>query len=148
MNEKLTDELAQFPYVTKIDVAWGEMDAAQHVNNVSYMRYAETARIRFMDTFDFGWSQNNAEGIILAWQDCKYIFPVTYPDTVWVGAAVSEIREDRFFIQLKMYSEKHGRIVAITNHSHVPYNYNTLQKIPLPTAWRTTLQQAQLNTEQ
>lgn len=39
--------LAQHPIVTEIPVAWGEMDALQHVNNVVYFRYFETARIDF-----------------------------------------------------------------------------------------------------
>ncbi|MBJ7019207.1 acyl-CoA thioesterase, partial [Vibrio cholerae] len=30
--------LKDFPVVTKIVVAWGEMDALQHVNNVVYFR--------------------------------------------------------------------------------------------------------------
>lgn len=141
MNDTLSKLLESFPFCTKISVAWGDMDAAQHVNNVTYLRYAETARIRFMDRLDLGWSSDNkGEGVILAWQDCKYIFPVTYPDTVWIGAAVSEIRDDRFFLQLNMFSEKHGRIVAISNHSHVPYNYDTLQKIEMPQQWRSKLE--------
>ena len=31
--------------VTKISVQWGEMDAFNHVNNVMYIRWCETARI-------------------------------------------------------------------------------------------------------
>ena len=41
--------LAQHPIVTEIPVAWGEMDALQHVNNVVYFRYFETARIDFFN---------------------------------------------------------------------------------------------------
>lgn len=39
--------LKDFPVITKIVVAWGEMDALQHVNNVVYFRYFETARIDY-----------------------------------------------------------------------------------------------------
>ncbi len=41
--------LKQFPINTQIVVAWGEMDALQHVNNVVYFRYFETARIDFFN---------------------------------------------------------------------------------------------------
>ena len=139
MNE-FDQELAQFPFTMPIVVRWGDMDAARHVNNVTYLRYAETARILFMDQFeDMGWSDDDGDGIILAWQDCKYIFPVTYPDTLSVGVRVSEIKEDRFFVQCRMFSQRHQRLVSITNHSHVPYNYATLQKIGLPERWRASL---------
>ena len=39
----------RFPFHTRIQVAWGEMDALQHVNNVVYFRYFETARIDFFN---------------------------------------------------------------------------------------------------
>lgn len=132
--------LNQFPFTMNINIEWGDMDAARHVNNVTYMRFAESARIRFMDQFEWGWSTDDGDGVILAWQDCKYIFPVTYPDTLTIGAKVSEIRHDRFFIQCQMFSQKHQRLVAITNHSHVPYSYQTLQKIPLPKQWLQALE--------
>ncbi|KZN46387.1 hypothetical protein N482_12855 [Pseudoalteromonas luteoviolacea NCIMB 1942] len=38
----------KFVINTKINVVWGEMDALGHVNNVSYFRYFETARIDFL----------------------------------------------------------------------------------------------------
>ena len=34
--------LDRYPSVSKIEVAWGDMDAAQHVNNVIYFRSFET----------------------------------------------------------------------------------------------------------
>ena len=138
---ELDKQLTQFPFQLTINVRWGEMDAAQHVNNVAYVRYAETARIAFMDQLpEMGWSGTQGDGIILAWQDCKYIFPVTYPDTLQIGVKVSEIREDRFFLQCHMFSEKHGRLAAITNHSHVPYSYVSLSKIPMSDFWRSELE--------
>ena len=39
----MSDPLAGFPVVVDIPVAWGEMDAFGHVNNVMYFRYFETA---------------------------------------------------------------------------------------------------------
>lgn len=139
------NELTKFPFQTKINVQWGDMDAAQHLNNVTYLRYAETARISLTEKMGLIWSFEQGEGMILAWQDCKYIFPVTYPDTLLIGCHISEIRSDRFFIQCHMFSQQHQRLVAITNHSHVPYSYKTLQKIPLPAEWIERLKPYRIN---
>ena len=38
-------QLENYPVVIEIPVAWGDMDAFQHVNNVAYFRYFESARI-------------------------------------------------------------------------------------------------------
>jgi acyl-CoA thioester hydrolase len=35
----MSDLLAGYPIIYETDVAWGEMDAFQHVNNVYYFRY-------------------------------------------------------------------------------------------------------------
>ena len=37
----------QHPIHTDITVAWGDMDALQHVNNVVYLRYFEIAKTPF-----------------------------------------------------------------------------------------------------
>ena len=41
--------LKSFPVVAKIPVRWGDMDSFQHVNNVSYFRYFESARIAYFN---------------------------------------------------------------------------------------------------
>jgi acyl-CoA thioesterase FadM len=43
------DLLAGYPVVIEIPVAWGEMDAFQHVNNVAYIRYFESGRIAYFE---------------------------------------------------------------------------------------------------
>ena len=40
-------ELTDFPVQVKISVAWGDMDAYGHINNIYYLRYFETARIQY-----------------------------------------------------------------------------------------------------
>ena len=44
--EKLTE---RYPVVIEIPVAWGEMDAFQHLNNIVYFRYFESARIAYFE---------------------------------------------------------------------------------------------------
>ncbi len=46
----MTEErLEGFPVVVEIPVLWGDMDAFQHVNNVTYFRYFESARIAYFE---------------------------------------------------------------------------------------------------
>lgn len=51
--EKKMKELNQHPVIHEQAVAWGDMDAFGHVNNVLYYRYIESARIKYMDILDF-----------------------------------------------------------------------------------------------
>lgn len=57
---------------------WGEMDALGHMNNVSYFRYFEQARISWFDSLEIDYRPGN-EGPILGTISCRYIKPAIYP---------------------------------------------------------------------
>lgn len=127
---------SDYKYFTEIRVYWGDMDAAQHVNNLVYLRWAETARI---DYFAASGAKMNfkMEGVgpILGWQECKYIFPLTFPDTVKVGVRTLEVLEDRMIIECAFFSKKYDRLAAISKQSVVPYDYDNLKRAPMPQNW-------------
>ena len=133
--QKLKELLQEFKVVIELPVQWGEMDAAKHVNNSVYIRYGESARIAYFDKMELDNSFNDKIGPILGWQDCKYIFPLTYPDTVSIGVKVTEIKGDRFFVECHMFSHRHQRLVAINKNSIIPYDYHELKKVALPQTW-------------
>jgi acyl-CoA thioester hydrolase len=141
----IENELRNFPVVIYRQVQWGEMDVAKHVNNVVYLRWSATARIEYFRQMNL---DNSFEGVvdpILAYQDIKYIFPVTYPDTVFIGTSINKIEADRMNIQCKMYSKKHQKLVAISNHITMAYNYITLSKTDIPHAWIEKINEIESN---
>jgi acyl-CoA thioester hydrolase len=110
MKDNKTDS-----YTTlELPVQWGDMDAAQHVNNIIYLRWMESTRIEMFQKMCGGTLDFKNIVPILAWQDCKYIFPVTYPDRVIINLNITELFEDRVMCEGKIYSKGHGRIVAIS----------------------------------
>ena len=128
--------IEEFRVVKKIDVQWGDMDAAQHVNNVTYLKWVESARIAFFLDLNNGRLQNlDNVGPVVAWQDCKYIRPVTFPDTIVIGVERSEIQEDRIVLETKLFSEAQNRIVAISHQHIVSYDFKRKMKAPLPLSW-------------
>ncbi len=135
-------ELADFAVQSDITVQWGEMDAANHVNNVVYLRWFEHARVVYLDRLNYPvvLEQEGLPGVILAKQDCKYLFPVHYPDTITMGIKVTEMGEDRFVMHCKMYSQEHQRLVAIANATIVTYDYVKQSKAPVPESLRQGIQ--------
>jgi len=118
MDELLRD----FPIRIEIPVAWGEMDAFQHVNNVVYFRYFESARITYFDAIEvMNVMEATGVGPILADTRCRYRIPLTFPDTVTVGARISTLAAQGFTMQYAVASHRHakraaegeGRIVTI-----------------------------------
>jgi acyl-CoA thioester hydrolase len=130
----MKDILKQYPVISTFEVQWGEMDALQHVNNVVYVRWGETARIDYFRALGFFSSEDDKmkTGIILGFQSVKYIAPVTYPDTIHIGTKTEEIREDRIVLKSFYYSEKSQKLMAIKTHEVILFDFKTQSKILVP----------------
>lgn len=141
----MKDQLKEFPVITSIKVRWGEMDAANHVNNVLYFRWAETARFDYFEQLNIPVvPDDKGLGFVLGWQDCKYIIPVIYPDTIHLGTRSKQFEKDRFIMETHFYSEKYQKLVAIAQHRIVCFNYTDQKKSAIP----ANVKQMILNYEQ
>ncbi|MEN0045912.1 MAG: thioesterase family protein [Bacteroidota bacterium] len=131
--------LNDYKITAEYPVHWGDMDAAKHVNNLVYLRWTESGRLLYFQAMNMDTSFHEV-GPILGWQDCKYIFPMTYPDIAIVGARTIEIKTDRIMMETAVFSKKHQRIAAISKQSIIPYNYAELKKAVLPASWRQEIE--------
>ncbi len=124
--------LEQYPINTSINVAWGEMDALQHVNNVVYFRYFETARIDFFNQINLLEDlQKTAVGPVISENQARYKRPVTFPDTLVVGVSISDINDDRFMMHYHIFSQTQQAITTIGSSQVVMFNFKTGQKAQL-----------------
>ncbi|MEJ5347765.1 MAG: thioesterase family protein [Desulfosoma sp.] len=129
----MEDLLRGFPVIVELPVVWGEMDAFQHVNNVVYFRYMETARIAYFLKMNYmKIMEETGLGPILASTQCRYRMPLTYPDTVSVGARVPDLDVDRFRMEYRIVSHRHQKIAAEGDATIVSYDYRKRTKAPLP----------------
>ena len=125
--------LKTFPVVAKLPVIWGDMDSFQHVNNAIYFRYFESARIQYFDAL--GWMDSVEQltiGPILGSTSCRYRIPLTYPDTVYAGAKITEMHEKRFTMEYLIVSEQHPETVAEGTGVVICYNYQKKQTTQIP----------------
>ena len=123
--------LSPYPVITTIPVQWGDMDAFEHANNVVYLQWVESGRIDYFEKINL-MDFSEGVGAILGSTEIKYIFPVTYPDTLYIGTRTTEIGKDRFILETGIFSEKHKRIVAINKAVIVTYDYSALKKADVP----------------
>ncbi len=129
----MSNELKDFPVIIELPVLWGHMDAFQHLNNVVFFRFFESARIAYFEEIGFLEAmENTGIGPILASTSCKYIKPITYPDTVSISARVSNIEEDRFDMEYTMVSQEKGEVTATGKALVVSYDYNENKKANIP----------------
>ena len=85
MNELLKD----FTVVVDLNIEWGDMDALRHVNNIEYFKYFQVARIAYFEKIaSDGVLREKRIPLILASTQCKFIYPLAYPDSISVGVRV------------------------------------------------------------
>lgn len=122
-------ELAQYPIIYDQKVAWGDMDAFGHVNNVIFYRYIESARLEYFDRLDI--LDEPLLTVVLTSQ-CHYLKPVVYPDHLKIGVKIEEIRNSAFRMSYMLYSEEQKSIVAKAEAVIVCVDNSSMQKIKIP----------------
>ncbi len=133
LPEAVAPLLAGYPIVVQQPIAWGDMDANQHVNNVLYFRYMESSRIEYMARLR--WDELRKEtGVwgILADAHLRFRKPVLFPDTLFVGARVLWMGEDRFTLEHRMVSVQRGEVTTEGQGTIVAFDYNHQRKTALP----------------
>lgn len=139
-EDRVAELLADFPVSVEIPVAWGDMDAMGHVNNTVYFRYFETARIKCFAELGLGSiEQSDGVGPILHSASCRFRIPLTYPDTVTVGARIGDVGDDRFAMPYRAVSHRHGAVAADGESLIVTFSYATATKAPVSDDLRARL---------
>ena len=133
--------LEGFPVVVELPVFWGDMDYFRHVNNIVFFRYFESARIEYLERIGFRQeAQADGAGPILHSTQARFRRPLTWPDTVLVGARTVEVAEDRFTQEYRLVSRAQGEVAAEGGGILVAFDYAANRKVPLPERVRAAIQ--------
>ncbi|PKQ70928.1 acyl-CoA thioesterase [Raineya orbicola] len=135
MTEKVKQLLQGYYAVIELPVQWGDMDLAHHVNNVMYARYAESARVAYLDLIAEGEAGNFGAGIgpILAEINIQYKMPLAYPDLMYLGTKVIDFPDEfSYTMESVIISKKHERIATRAIARIVSYDYHKRQKATTP----------------
>lgn len=130
-----------FPTKVEQDVAWGEQDKLGHVNNVTYFRYFENARIAHFQALELELPEPGQPGCgpILASTHCDFLRPLTYPDHIRTEIGVSKLGNSSFVHSYRIFSEQQQTWVARGQSVTVYYDYSTQKSTPLPPAIREAI---------
>jgi len=82
-------ERKKLVYETVIPIRWGDMDAMGHLNNTTYFRYLETARIDWMRSIGFQ-PDPEGEGMVIVNAFCNFYRQLEYPGDVLLKMYVSD----------------------------------------------------------
>ncbi|MCG9873259.1 MAG: acyl-CoA thioesterase [Leptospiraceae bacterium] len=102
----------RFDHTYTISIAWGDMDAFGHVNNVVYVKYFETARANFFSDLSI-WNtdlKTLKAGPVLTHLDLDYRKQVSFPADLDITLGITSFSSRSFDISTSMWT-KDGQCV-------------------------------------
>lgn len=137
-------ELSDFPIIINVPVQWGDMDSFGHVNNTVLFRWFESARIAYLERSDIQHElDQQGLGPILASINCNYRRQLHYPDTVWIGARVSQLGRSSITMEHAVYSQQLQTIAADGRAAVVVFNYKTSRPTRIPQIVRAAVEKTE-----
>ena len=130
------EALAHYAVIHHQPIHWGEMDAFNHLNNVVYYRYSESARIGYLHALDMF---DGSMVTVLAQSSCQYLRPVTYPDTLLLGVRCQRLGNTSMVMEYSYYSTAQNTIVATASAVVVRLDSDGVNKLPWTTEEREKL---------
>jgi len=132
--------LGRYPVSVTIPVAWGDMDAFQHVNNVTYARWIETARVAYFTRIGLMCPlRPDGVGPIVARLAIDYERALFYPDTVRVDVTVRAIGRTSLTMGYRIWSQGQDAEVATAEDVMVLIDYQAGKKAPVDDALRAAI---------
>ena len=122
-----------------VTVRWGDMDAFAHVNNATYATYVEEARLRWFQSIEGEW-RNDDISPILAAQHINYRIPIEWPAELIVELGVAKVGNTSFTVGFRIVDRaERSRLYADGDNVLVWVSRASGKSIPLPECVRAAL---------
>jgi acyl-CoA thioester hydrolase len=119
-------------YEAIIPIRWGDMDAMGHLNNTSYFRYFETARIDWFN-IQRPFTQADEEGILIINAFCTFHRQVEYPGNVRLKLYASDPGRSSFETWVTMSREEAPEVINASGGATTVWsNFKAQKSAPLP----------------
>lgn len=116
----------------QLRIDWSDMDLYGHVNNVSFFKFIQAARVNYWEKIDLNKMHNEQNiGPILASTSCQFKKPLYFPGNITVKSRVGSIKNTSFSIQHIILNEQ-NEIAAEAEDIIVIYDFNKNEKAGIP----------------
>ena len=134
----MSGESGGLPFSIVERVRFGDLDAMQHMNNVEFLRFFETARIAYLTCLapDHQPTRRQDFGFIFAECRISYRAPAFYDDRIRTTIRPGEVGRSSLRLEFEMHVEADGRLVADGYGVLVGYDYEAGRAQPIPDAFR------------
>jgi acyl-CoA thioester hydrolase len=129
------------PFAYRERVRFGDLDAMQHMNNVEFLRFFETARIEWLRSLFPEHSPTRRERFGFIFAECRisYRSPAFYDDVIRTDIRPGRVGRSSLHVEFTMHAEGDERLVAEGHGVLVGYDYEEGHSRPLPDELRERL---------
>jgi acyl-CoA thioester hydrolase len=124
-------DAAQHVHTSTVDVRWGDLDAAGHVNNSCFFTYFEEARVNWLGSVLDG-SLFTESGPVLANVTCDFKQPLTHPATLVIDVYATPPGNSSLKTAYNAKLERSKERVATGTAVLVWVSVDTGEPVPVP----------------
>ena len=123
-------------------IRFGDLDAMQHLNNVEFLRFFETARIEYITTIfpEHKPGERQRFGFIFAECHINYRAPAFYHDDIRTYVWPSELKRSSFRVEFEMVVDEREQTIAQGWGTLVGYDYGAGKSQPIPDELRERIE--------
>ena len=140
MNRQPPGQRADYRWFHQITTRWMDNDVFQHVNNVNYFSYFDTAVTYFEMTEQVVGLFDGPTYCVVAEVACRYFRSLSFPDRVTVGIRVARIGRSSVRYELGIFRNDEDAAAAEGHFVHVFVERGSQQPVPIAEASRVILQ--------
>ncbi|MBB3992527.1 acyl-CoA thioester hydrolase [Sulfitobacter undariae] len=144
-TRKTVSQRSDYPQFCDIQTRWQDNDVYQHVNNVTYYAFFDTAVNQHLianDVLDI--LNGDLIGLVVE-SGCRYLSPISFPDQLEVGLKVSKLGNSSVTYALAVFVRGDETPAAEGHFVHVFVDRQTRRPVPMPDDLRAVLGALQAN---
>ena len=130
---------ADYRWFHAITTRWMDNDALQHINNVNYFSYFDTAVTYYEMTEQVVGLLTGPTHRVVAEVTCRYYSSLAFPDRVTVGIRVARIGRSSVRYEIGVFRDDEDIAAAEGHFVHVFVERGSQKPVPIPDASRAIL---------
>ncbi|MCD6018607.1 MAG: hypothetical protein K0S53_1728 [Bacteroidetes bacterium] len=113
-------------------IDWSELDVFGHVNNVAFHKYAQAARLNYVEQIGLmNLYQTKKIGFMVAETNCRFKKELLFPGTIHIETKMEFAKNTSFALEHTMTNDQ-GELVAIARDVLVVFDFAKKEKCLIP----------------
>ncbi len=139
MDKLEPKSLTKLIYEVNLAIRWGDMDAFAHVNNATYFRYFEEARVQWLASLGYNIDEDETGPVIIN-ANATFLKPIIYPADLTVQLYANPPGNSSMVITQHIVSSSKPETLFTEGSVKIVWvNQATGKSVPLPDKIRELL---------